>query len=62
LKNPEKEYYFIDVNLTTMTIGKWGVSETATHTSDTANPDIHRMFLVKGQYNKLLRKLKKVSP
>lgn len=57
----EKTYYFIDMNITTMMICEWGVSQTATHTGDTENPDIHRIFLPKGQYNKLVRKLKQLS-
>lgn len=61
MKDLKKTYYFVDIHLTTMKIDKWGVSETATHTGDTDNPKIHRIFLPKGQYNKLLRKLDKVS-
>ena len=55
--NTEKNYYFIDINLITMKICEWGVSQTATLTGDTDNPDIHRIFLTKGQYNKLVCKL-----
>ena len=62
LKETEKTYYFIDINVTTLMICKWGVSQTATHTGDTDKPDVHRMFIPKGQYNKLVRKLEKVSP
>lgn len=62
MRDLKKTYYFVDINLTTMKIGKWGVSETATHTGDTDNPNTHRIFLPKGQYNKLVRKLDKASP
>ena len=61
MREVKKTYYFIDINLTTMIVGKWGVSEVATHTGDTNNPDIHRVFLPKGQYNKLVGKLEKAS-
>jgi len=61
LKNSEKDYYFVDINLATMAIDKWGVSQTATHTGDTDNVNTHRIFLPKGQYNKLVRKLEKAS-
>lgn len=52
-----KEYYFIDVDTTTMKIVKWGVSNTATLTGNTPIKNIHRIFLTKGQYNKLLGKI-----
>ena len=42
-------------------INMWGVSDTATHTGDTCNPDIHRLFIPKGQYNKFVRKMEKTS-
>lgn len=61
MRDADKIYYFIDVNITTKTISKWGVSDSATHTGDTGNPDVHRIFLPKGQYNKLVRKLEKTS-
>ena len=61
MRESKKIYYFVEIDLTTKQIGKWGVSETATHTGDTSNPNIHRMFLPKGQYNKLIRKLDKSS-
>ncbi|MFK8029138.1 MAG: hypothetical protein AB8G18_02780 [Gammaproteobacteria bacterium] len=56
-----KTYYFIDINLNTAAISEWGTSRTATHTGETGNPDIHRIFLPKGQYNKLVRKLEAQS-
>jgi len=40
-----------------MTITNWGVSDTATLTGDTKSPNVHRIFLTEGQYNKLLKKL-----
>lgn len=44
-----------------MKICEWGVNQTAAHTGETDNSDIHRIFLPKGQYNKLVRKLEKLS-
>lgn len=40
-----------------MKVVKWGISDTATLTGEIGNMDIHRMFLAKGQYNKLVEKL-----
>ena len=53
----KKEYYFIDVDLVHMKVLKWGVTPNATLTGNTSNPKIHRVFLTKGQYNKLMNKL-----
>lgn len=53
----EKQYYYIDLNITTMNIVGWGISTTASHTGDTDSSDVHRIFLTKGQYNKLIKKL-----
>lgn len=54
-KSPK--YFFLDLNITNMTISNWGVSDTATLTGDTEDPNVHRIFLTEGQYNKLLKKL-----
>lgn len=54
MKTQPKEYYFIDLNITTMKIVKWGVSPTATLTGETADKNVHRIFLTKGQYNKMV--------
>lgn len=53
----KKEYYFIDVDLVHMKVLKWGVTPNATLTGNTSNPKTHRVFLTKGQYNKLMNKL-----
>ena len=53
-----KAYYYIDLNVITMKIVKWGISNTATLTGETEEKDIHRIFLTKGQYNKLERYLR----
>lgn len=53
-----KDYYFIDVDLRTMKIVAWGETRHATHTGATDDPLVHRVFLTKGQYNKLRTHLK----
>lgn len=53
----KKEYYFVEVDLTNMTIVDWGITTKATLTGNTSKPNIHRVFLTKGQYTKLVNKL-----
>jgi hypothetical protein len=48
-----KDYYFIDVDLRTMKIVAWGETRHATHKGVTDDPLVHRVFLTKGQFNKL---------
>ena len=48
----KKEYYCIDINLRTMAVVGWGTTPNATHTGDTDDPNVHRVFLTKGQFNK----------
>jgi hypothetical protein len=52
-----KEYYYIDINLQTMTVVAWGTTPHATHTGETEDPVVHRVFLTKGQFNKLTKHL-----
>lgn len=52
-----KDYYFIDVDLRTKRIVGWGETRHATHTGATDDPLVHRVFLTKGQFNKLRRHL-----
>ena len=52
-----KEYYYIDINLQTMAIVAWGTTPNATHTGKTEDPAVHRVFLTKGQFNKLVKHL-----
>lgn len=54
MKN-NKEYFFIDLNVVNMKIVNLGISNTATLTGETGEKDIHRIFLTKGQYNKLVK-------
>lgn len=53
----KKEYYFVDVDLKNMKIVDWDVTPKATLTGNTNNSKNHRVFLTKGQYNKLIKKL-----
>ncbi len=52
-----KEYFYIDLHIKSMKVVKWGISNTATLTGDTADKYIHRIFLTQGQYNKLVKYL-----
>lgn len=56
MPNKTNEYY-LDIDLTSMAVVDWGEANTANHTGDTDNPNVHRIFLTKGQFNKLKRKL-----
>lgn len=53
----KKEYYYIDLNLESMTIVDWGTTSKATHTGVTKDPNVHRVYLTKGQFNKLSKRL-----
>ena len=52
-----KVYYSLDIDLVGKKIVDYRETDTATLTGDTDNPNIHRIFLTKGQYNKLNNKL-----
>jgi hypothetical protein len=54
-----KDYYFIDVDLPTRKIAAWGETRHATHTGATDDPLVHRVFLTRGQFNKLRKHLKR---
>lgn len=58
MQNKTKEYYYIDIDLDSLKLSDWGISSTANHTGKTEDPNIHRIFLPKGQYNKLIKHLK----
>lgn len=51
-----KEYYYIEINLENMKIVNWGITPNATLTGETDKKEIFRVFLTKGQYNKLVAK------
>jgi hypothetical protein len=58
MKVKDREYFFIDLDIINLKIVNWGISNTATLTGDTKDKNIHRIFLTKGQYNKLVKYLK----
>ena len=53
----KKDYYYIDVNIESKAVVDWGTSSNATHTGATEDPNIHRAYLTKGQFNKLVKLL-----
>lgn len=53
----KKEYYYIDINLQTMLVVDWGTTPNATLTGITADPNVYRVFLTKGQFNKFTKHL-----
>lgn len=55
-KKPPRLYYFIDIDLRTRQMIGWGV-ESKDKVDVELTPGFHRVFLSKGQYNKLTRKL-----
>lgn len=57
MKKENKQYFYIDLNITTMQIVNWGISNTATLTGETSDKDVFRIFLTEGQYNKLIKKI-----
>lgn len=52
-----KEYYYIDINRTSMKVVDWGITASPTLTGETEDPNVHRVFLTKGQFNKLKKLL-----
>ena len=57
MRKEVREYYFLDINIPAKEIVGWGISQTATLTGETEDEDVHRIFLTKGQYNKLIKYL-----
>ena len=53
-------YYYIDLNLTTGKYLAIGTSPYASHTGDTSEKSVHRVFLTKGQFNKLKAKTESI--
>ena len=54
-------YYYIDLNLKTGKYIEIATSPYASHTGDTSEKNVHRVFLTKGQFKKLNEKLGTVS-
>lgn len=49
-------YYYIDLDLKTGRFLDFGTSPIASLTGDTKDSSVHRVFLTKGQFNKLQAK------
>ncbi len=45
--------YFIDINIKTNTVTKISFGQRKSLVSEKSKKDIHRVFITKGQYNKL---------
>lgn len=56
-----KLYYFLDIDLYSRQIVFWGIESRATVEVHLDN-GCHRMFVSKGQYNKLVTKLEEARP
>ncbi len=54
----KKQYFYVDIDLVSKKIVGHGTTPYATHTGDTEETNIHRVFLTKGQFNKLEKKIK----
>jgi len=57
MANKPREYFYVDININNMNVIDWGQANTANHTGDSDDPQVHRLFLTKGQFNKLKKKL-----
>jgi hypothetical protein len=57
MRKNNKKYFYIDLDIYTLKVINWGVSNTATLTGETENANVHRVFLTEGQYNKLIKYL-----
>ena len=55
-KNADKTYYFIDIDLQSRQIIGWG-TETRDQVEVKLTSGYHRVFLSRGQYNKLVKNL-----
>ena len=49
-------YYCVDLNLKTGKLLEIGTTPYASHTGGTSEKNVHRVFLTKGQFNKLQAK------
>ena len=52
-----KEYYYLDINLIEMRVVDWGTTFSPTLTGNTEDTNTHRVFLTKGQFNKMKKLL-----
>ena len=54
-------YYYVDLNLKTGKFREVGTTRYASHTGDTSDRNVHRVFLTKGQFNKLQAKTESLA-
>lgn len=54
-------YYYVDLNLKTEKFLEIGTTPYASHTGDTSEKNVHRVFLTKGQFNKLQAKAESLA-
>ena len=54
-------YYYVDLNLKTGKLLEIGTTPYASHTGDTSETNVHRVFLTKGQFNKLQAKTESLA-
>ena len=54
-------YYYVDLNLKTGKLLEIGTTPYASHTGDTAEKNVHRVFLTRGQFNKLQAKTESLA-
>lgn len=57
----EKEIrYFVDLDMTTNTICRWSYDLREKLVKEKLKPGYHRIFITKGQYNKLIQKASEI--
>jgi hypothetical protein len=54
-------YYYVDLNLKTGKLHEIGTTPYASQTGDTSEKNVHRVFLTKGQFNKLQAKTESLA-
>ena len=54
-------YYYVDLNLKTGKFLEIGTTPNASLTGDTSEKNVHRVFLTKGQFNKLQAKIESLA-
>lgn len=54
-------YYYVDLNLKAGKFLEIGTTPYASHTGDTSEKNVHRVFLTKGQFNKLQAKTESLA-
>ena len=57
MPNKIDKYYFLDIDVIQLKVVDYGEADTANLTGETPEPNVHRVFLTKGQFNKLKQSL-----